>query len=84
MLASAQSNYELLVKMKGEDVERVKTILCGVGFFKRLMACNRPFVATPEFREWIEKQSLEVVAKVLSRVAVLAEPKIYLFWKKTP
>jgi len=81
MLASAQSNYELLAKMKGEDVEKVKTTLCEVGFFKRLQACNRPFVTTPEFRKWIEKQGLEVVAKVISRVAVLAEPKVYLFWK---
>jgi len=29
----------------------------------------------------IKGQDLDVVAKVLSRVAVLAEPKVYLFWE---
>jgi ABC-type ATPase with predicted acetyltransferase domain len=80
LLASARSNYELLIKLSREEVERVKKALLGVGYFKRLQACKRPFVTKPEFENWIEKQSLDVVAKVLSRLAVLAEPKVYLFW----
>jgi len=80
LLASAQSNYELLNKLGPEDVERVKEILCRVGYYKRLQACKRPFVTKPEFQKWIQGQGLEAVAKVISRVAVLAEPKVYLFW----
>jgi ABC-type ATPase with predicted acetyltransferase domain len=80
LLASTQSNYKLLVKMSREDVEGVKGTLCKVGYYKRLQACKRPFVTKPEFQEWIGKQGLDVVAKVLSRLAVLAEPKVYLFW----
>ena len=81
LLASAQSNYELLNKLGPEDVERVKEILCRVGYYKRLQACKRPFVTKPEFQKWIQGQGLEAVAKALSRVAVLAEPKVYLFWE---
>ena len=81
LLASTQSNYKLLTKMSREDVERVKGIICKVGYFKRLQACKRPFVTKKEFEGWLEKQDTWTLAKVLSRLAVLAEPKVYLFWE---
>jgi ABC-type ATPase with predicted acetyltransferase domain len=80
LLASTQSNYKLLNKMGREDMERVKGILCKVGYFKRLQACKRPFVTKKEFEDWLKKQDTWTIAKVLSRLAVLAENKVYLFW----
>jgi uncharacterized protein YlbG (UPF0298 family) len=81
LLASTQSNYQLLTKMSQEDVERVKGILCKVGYFKRLQTCKRPFVTKKEFEGWLKKQDTWTIAKVLSRLAVLNETKVYLIWK---
>ena len=81
LLASTQSNHKLLTKMSQEDVERVKGIICKVGYFKRLQACKRPFVTKKEFEGWLKKQDTWIIAKVLSRLAVLNEVKVYLIWK---
>jgi hypothetical protein len=62
-------------------MERVKGTLCKVGYFKRQQACKRPFVTKKEFEGWLKKQDTWTIAKVLSRLAVLNEEKVYLIWK---
>jgi len=82
LLANTQSNLEQLRKLSQEQIEEVKTILVDVGYYKRLRATNKPFIAKREFSDWLIIQDLITVAQVISRLAVLAEIKIYLFWGK--
>ena len=42
---------------------------------------SKPFVSKKDFNEWINQRDL-IIAKVISRLAVLTETKIYLFWGK--
>ena len=82
LMASSRSNLEHLKTLSGEDLEKTKEILCSVGYHKRLQSSSKPYVKRSEFREWIGRKSLRTVAKVISRLAVLAEPKAYLLWEK--
>jgi len=50
-------------------------------YYKRLRSTSDIFLKKDDFRKWLKKSSNEVLAKVLSRLAVLAETKIYLYWK---
>jgi hypothetical protein len=38
------------------------------------------FLKKEEFKKWLKASSNDVLAKVLARVAILAEKKTYLFW----
>jgi hypothetical protein len=38
-------------------------------------------VTKKEFEGWLKKQDTWTIAKVLSRLAVLNEEKVYLIWK---
>ncbi len=39
------------------------------------------FLKKEEFKKWIQTAPNDILAKVLARIAVLAETKIYLFWE---
>jgi len=82
LMASIQSNLERLRNLTSDEVEKIKKILCGVGYYKRLRATRKPYLRKKEFSEWIKEASLKTVAKVIARLAVLAETKVYLFWEK--
>jgi len=83
LLSSTQSNLEHLRSLGEPENEKVREALLQVssGYYKRLRSTHEPFVKKKEFDEWISKIPIEVLAKVISRLAVLAEKKIYLFWE---
>jgi len=82
LLTSVEYNLERLKELTDEDIRRVKDALTATGQYKRLMTTRKAYPRKKEFKRWIENQSLEVIAKVLCRLAVLAETKVYLFWKR--
>jgi len=53
-----------------------------VGYHKRLQSSSKPYVKRTEFRDWISRKSVKTVAKVISRLSVLAETKVYLLWEQ--
>ena len=65
-----------------EDLEKTKEILCSAGYHKRLQSSSKPYVKRSEFRKWVSKKPLRTIAKVISRLAVLAEAKVYLLWEQ--
>jgi len=81
LLASTQSNLEYLRTLNPEKLAKVKSILTEVGYYKRLGATKKPYVSKRDFNEWLSKQELNIVAQVISRLAVLNEIKVYLIWK---
>ena len=82
LLTSVEYNLERLKDLTDDEMRRVKDALTATGQYKRLMSTRKAYPRKEEFRRWIETQSLEVIAKVLSRLAVLAETKVYLFWNR--
>ena len=82
LLTSVEYNLERLKELTDEETRRIKDALTATGQYKRLMPTRKAYPKKEEFNRWIESQSLEVIAKVLCRLAVLAETKVYLFWKR--
>jgi len=80
LLTSVKHNFERLQCLTGEELRKIKDALIKTGQYKRLMTTGKAYPKREEFKEWIENQRLHVIAKVLSRLAVLAETKVYLFW----
>jgi len=82
LVASFPTNLEHLETLSVEDLEKTKEILCSVGYRKRLQSSSKPYVKRSEFRKWISRKPLRTVAKVISRLSVLAETKAYLLWEQ--
>jgi len=82
-LASTETNLQLLKTFSKEELEEIKAILLTVstGYYKRLKSTSKPYVKREEFKEFLEEASLETIAKIISRLAVLAQTKVYLFWQ---
>jgi hypothetical protein len=82
-LASTETNLQLLRKLSSQQLEEIKAILLAVstGYYKRLKSTSKPYVKREEFKEFLEGASLETMAKLISRLAVLAQTKVYLFWQ---
>lgn len=70
----------LILYDRSIDVRKVKDILSQAGYYKRLRSTSKAYVKKKEFERWLDKKPLEVVAKVISRLAVLSGTKVYLFW----
>jgi len=51
------------------------------GHYKRSKAAGKVYLKKSEFKELITEASLETVAKVISRLAILTQTKVYLLWK---
>jgi len=81
LLTSVEHNLERLRDLTDEELRRIKDALVKTGRYKRLMASYKAYPKKEEFKNWLENQDLHVIANVLSRLAVLAETKVYLFWK---
>jgi len=83
LLSSTQANLSNLKTLSDVELEKVREALLQVssGYYKRLRATSETFVKKKEFHEWITGIPAETLAKVISRLAVLAETKIYLFWE---
>jgi len=82
-LASQETNLNHLRGFKHEDMERVRDVLLKVsqGYYKRLKASGKAYVRKEEYMRFITEASAETLAKVISRLAVLAQTKVYLLWK---
>ena len=82
LLTSVKYNLEKLKHLTSEELHEVREALVKTGRYKRLMASYKAYPKKEEFKNWIENQDLYAIANVLSRLAVLAETKVYLFWEK--
>ena len=80
LLSSVEDNLERLQHLTDEELRKVKDALIRAGNYKRLMGKGGAYPRRKDFEAWIEKQNLHTIAKVLRRLAVLAETKVYLFW----
>jgi hypothetical protein len=52
------------------------------GYGKRLKASGKAYVGKAEFQKFVAEATDETLAKVISRLAILAQTKVYLLWKK--
>jgi len=85
-LPSINMNMKTLKEMKPEDIDEVKRIILTIsqGYYKRLKASGKgAYTKRKEFKEFIEKAEKEEIAKVLSRIAILAQRKAYLIWRRS-
>jgi len=82
LLASEEYNLKKLRSLRDEEIHEVIDALKKTGQYKRLMATGKAYPRREEFEEWIARQDLRRLAKVLTRLAVLAETKVYLFWER--
>jgi len=82
-LASETANRRKLQKMNASEIEECRRALMiiSAGYFKRLKATSKAYVKRSEFREFIGKATVGTLAKVLRRVAVLTQTKVYLLWR---
>jgi len=85
LLSSTQASLEHLEALGEPELAKVREALSQVssGYYKRLRATSLTFVKKKEFHEWVRGIPVKALAKVISRLAVLAETKIYLFWEKS-
>jgi len=81
LLTSVKYNLERLQHLTDEEIREIKDALIKTGQYKRLMASYKAYPKREEFKKWLENQDLHAVANVISRLAVLAETKVYLFWR---
>jgi GNAT superfamily N-acetyltransferase len=83
-LASQETNLTRLGQLNLRDIQKVKEALQEVsqGYYKRLKASGKAYVRKTEYAKFISEASKETLAKVLSRLAILAQTKAYLFWRK--
>ncbi len=81
LLTSVKHNIERLQRLTSEEIREIREALVKTGHYKRLMASYKAYPKKEEFKKWLENQDLHVIANVLSRLAVLAETKVYLFWE---
>ncbi len=82
-LASQETNLNRLRALSGEELEKIRDVLLKVsqGYYKRLKASGKAYVRKEEYGRFITEASAETLAKVISRLAVLAQTKAYLIWK---
>lgn len=82
-LASEKQNLHILKKLTQKELKNVKEALLSIssGYYKRLKGSHKAYVRKSEFKEFIENASLSRVAKVLRRLAVLSQTKVYLLWR---
>jgi ABC-type ATPase with predicted acetyltransferase domain len=48
---------------------------------RRLMACHKPMPSKEEFLTVLDKADPQRLARMLQTLSILAQPKVYLFWK---
>ncbi len=78
------TEQDLEKNLELEDYETVKSILLTVsqGYYKRLKASSHAYVKREKYERFIMEASAETLAKVISRLAVLAQKKVYLIWTR--
>jgi len=85
LLSSMRTNLERMEGLAKSQLETVREAILQVSsiYYKRLRSTAETFLGKQEFDSWIHKIPLETLAKVMSRLAVLAETKVYLFWENS-
>jgi len=86
MLSSYLANMRVLEKMSNTDIEKVKMILKVLctrqrEHGRRLLKTKSAFPKSEEIQEAINQIGLEKLAKTLRILSILAQTKVYLFWK---
>jgi len=82
-MASEKSNLLHLQGLEPEKIEECRKALLSIstGYYKRLKASHKAYIKREEFKEFLEKASLEDLAKVLRRMAIIMQTKVYLLWR---
>ncbi len=87
-LASTKHNLQRL-RNKPSVISKVREVLKfiskkgGGGIYrKRIAAAGGAYIKDAEFCRRVESASLEKLARMLRVVAILAQTKVYLFWKR--
>ena len=83
LLPSEKINRKTLEKMDKKQIGAVKRVLLTVssGFYKRIAGKTQPFVKKAEFIRILEEADIKKLARMLRRLSVLAQTKVYLFWE---
>jgi len=73
----------VLQDLKPSELEKCKQILLAVstGYYKRLKASAKAWVKKPEFEAFLERSNPEDLAKVLRRLTIIMQTKVYLLWR---
>ena len=80
MMASDSYNSRKLQEMTDDQIDEVREILVGVGQYKRLASWSKPYGRKAEFRDWLDAQKPERLARCLTILSILDETKAYLYW----
>ena len=82
--ASATYNKAVLDTLPKAKLEALKTSLLGLGalYYKRLSGIGRPYLRKREFREWLDRQKTDGLARALKVLNTLNQTKAYLYWKR--
>lgn len=83
-LGSKKQNLKILKGLSERELEKVKETLVGIssGYYKRLKGAHRAYVKKCEFKQFVKNATLEQLAGVLRKLAILTESMVYLFWRK--
>lgn len=81
-LTSKRKNLSILQRLTGEEVQQVREILCTAkgSIRKRIIGGHKAWYKTAEYRKKINEAPLPRLAHMLTIPAILAQPKVYLFW----
>jgi len=84
LLTSIETNKMKLNSISKEKRKEIKDILLSVkhAHYRRLQGRGKIYPKRDEFKVWLDKADNETLAKVLSRLAILSQNKVYLIWKK--
>jgi len=84
LMASPKQNKENLENLDEGQLNILHGILLGVNtiYYKRLSRSSKPYLKKAEFKEWLEKQSPDSLARTLATLNTLNQTKAYLHWKK--
>jgi ABC-type ATPase with predicted acetyltransferase domain len=77
-LHKLQQDPELITKAK-EVLSKYASNNCI--WRRRLMACHKPMPSKEEFLDVLDKADAQRLARMLQTLSILAQPKVYLFWK---
>ncbi|MBC8224996.1 GNAT family N-acetyltransferase [Candidatus Bathyarchaeota archaeon] len=80
--ASAAYNKNVLDSLPEPKHEGLEQALLGVGalYYKRLSGAGRPYLKKNEFKEWLNRQDAEGLARALTVLNTLNQTKAYLYW----
>ena len=87
LMASEKYNMRiirLLLQKSYDNIETIREVLMNTHHSRlgKEFDSHRPFISAAEYREGVKKTSLQKLAKLIQVIALLAQKKVYLFWRK--